>query len=251
MNVEGQIRGSKEITLFDALIYCELAGDKEAPALVLLHGNGEDLHIFDPQIRYFSQYFRTIAIDTRGHGKSTRGKAPFTFHTFANDLMGVFQALHIDKAHIIGFSDGAITALHLALTHSELISSMVLLGANYNPKGLRMIPRMNIRFVYACLAIVSLFSKKMCKRKEIWSLMVSQPNLTIEQLSHLEMPTLIVTGKNDMVSQSHNDEMHRAISDSRRLIIPNGNHFWMLKQPEKLNQYIMDFFKQSKVLQEL
>ena len=229
------------ITLLDTLIYCEFAGDKEAPALVLLHGNGEDLHIFDAQIRYFSQYFRTIAIDTRGHGKSTRGTAPLNFQTFANDLADVFEALQIGKAHIVGFSDGAITALHLALIRPELISSMVLLGANYNPKGLRLIPRLQIRFGYIWLSIVSLFSEKMRKRKEIWSLMIGQPNLTIEELSRITAPTLIVTGANDMVSQSHNDEMSRAIAGSRRLIIPNGNHFWMFKQPEVLNQCIMDF----------
>ena len=245
MNVESQKNGSKEIALFDALIYCEFAGDKNAPALVLLHGNGEDLHIFDSQIRYFSQYFRTIAIDTRGHGKSTRGEDSFTFHTFANDLIDVFEALQIDKAHIIGFSDGAITALHLALTKPELVSSMVLLGANYNLKGLRLIPRMQIRFVYACLSIASLFSGKMRKRKEIWSLMVNQPNLTVEELSRITAPTLIVTGENDMVSQRHNDEMHRTIAGSQRLIIPNGNHFWMFKQPEVLNRCVMAFLNQS------
>ena len=243
VNVEKQKNGSKEIVLFDALIYCEFAGDEEAPVLVLLHGNGEELHIFDAQIRYFSQYFRTIAIDTRGHGKSTRGEEPLTFHTFANDLTDVFEALQIDRAHIVGFSDGAITALHLALTHPELVKSMVLLGANYNPKGLRWFPRLQIKFVYACLTIASLFSEKKRQRKEIWRLMVSQPNLTLEQLSRIKTPALIVTGENDMVSQRHNDEMHFVIAGSKRLIIPKGNHFWMFRQPEALNQCVMDFLK--------
>ena len=234
---------ARVIALFDALIYCEFAGDKEAPALVLLHGNGENLHIFDPQIRFFSQYFRTIAIDTRGHGKSTRGEYPLTFHTFANDLTDVFEALQINRAYIIGFSDGAITALHLALTHPELISSMVLLGVNYNPKGLRWIPRLQIRFVYICLTIAALFSEKMRTRKEIWSLMVGQPNLSIEQLSQIKTPTLIVTGENDMVSQRHNDELHHTIAGSQRLTIHRGNHFWMFRQPEVLNQCVMDFIK--------
>jgi pimeloyl-ACP methyl ester carboxylesterase len=237
----GKINGAKQIALFDALIYCEFSGDNEAPALVLLHGNGEDLHIFDTQIRFFSRYFRTIAIDTRGHGKSTRGSKPLSFQTFANDLADVFEALEINKAHIIGFSDGAITALHLALTHPELISSMVLLGANYHTKGLRLIPRLQIQFVYACLAAASLFSEKIRKRKEIWGLMVNQPHLTLEELSRIQLPTLIVTGEKDMVSQHHNDEMHRAIAGSQRLIIPNGNHYWMFKQTESFHQCVMDF----------
>ena len=70
----------------DALIHCEIYGRKDAPALVFLHGNGEDLHIFEQQISYFSQHYKVIAMDTRGHGKSTRGTAPFNFYTFAADL---------------------------------------------------------------------------------------------------------------------------------------------------------------------
>ena len=234
---------SKQIPLSDALIHCEIAGDEKAPVLVFLHGNGEDLHIFDPQIRYFSQYFRTIAVDTRGHGQSTRGTAPLNFHTFSDDLIGVLDTFQIDKAYIVGFSDGAITALHLALTHPKRISSMVLLGVNYNPQGLLLIPRFQIRFVYVALMIASLFSAKMRRRKEIWSLMINQPNLTIEELSRITIPALIVTGENDMVSQRHNDEINRAIIGSQRLIIPKGNHFWMFKQPEVLNHCIMEFLK--------
>jgi len=250
MTVESNI-STKEIALSDTVINCEVAGDEDAPAMVLLHGNGEDLHIFDSHLRYFSQYFRTIAIDTRGHGKSTRGEAPLTFHTFANDLAEVFDALQIDQAHIVGFSDGAITALHVALTRPELVSSMALIGANYNPKGLRWFPRMEIRFIYACLVIASLFVEKIRKRKEIWRLMVDQPKLTLKQLSRITTPTLIVTGENDMVSQNHNNEIHHAIAGSQRLIIPNGNHYWMFSQPEKLNQCVMDFLKMSPFRKEL
>jgi pimeloyl-ACP methyl ester carboxylesterase len=214
--------------------------------LVFLHGNGEDLHIFDTQIRYFSECYRTIAIDTRGHGKSTRGEAPFTFQTFAQDLIAVFEALQIEKAHIVGFSDGAITALHLALTRPELVSSMILLGANYNPKGLLFMPRLQILFVYAYLSTASLFSEKMRKRKEIWGLMLlNQPNLTLEELSRITAPVLIVTGKHDMISPRHTDKMNRAIARSQQLIIPKGDHFWMFKQPEALNQCIVVFLNKQ------
>ena len=236
-------RLKKEIALLDAVIYCELTGDKKDPSLILLHGNGEDLHIFDQQVRYLSQYFRTIAIDTRGHGKSSRGIEPLNFHTFANDLIYVFEALQIERAHIIGFSDGAISALHLALSKPELVDSMILIGANYNPKGIRFIPRMEIVFTYSYMSVATLFSAKMRKRKEIWSLMVDQPYLTIEELSRITVPTLIVTGENDMVSQRHNDQMNRAIVGSQRMIIPKGNHFWMFRQPEVFRKCVMDFLK--------
>ena len=234
---------SKNIPVNDAQIHCIIAGREDAPALVWLHGNGENLHIFEQQISYFSQHYKVIAVDTRGHGQSTRGTAPFNFYTFAADLIAVLDALQIDKAHIIGFSDGAIIALHAALIAPERIASLVLLGANYNAKGLRLIPRLGVLFVYACLSLSSLFSAKMRSRKEIWELMVYHPNLTIEEISQITLPTLVLTGENDMVSQHHNNEISHAIAGSRRLVIPNGDHFWMFKQPEVFNDCIMEFLK--------
>ena len=239
--MEKETTCSQDIQSGDALIHCEIAGPKDAPVLVLLHGNGEDLHIFDPQINYLSKFCRIIAVDTRGHGQSTRGTAPLTFHTFASDLLTVLDALQVDNAHIIGFSDGAITALHIALTAPEHIRSMILLGVNYNPKGIRLIPRLQIRLAYIGLSVASFFSPKVRKRKEIWGLMVFQPNLTKEEIARITVPALVVTGENDMASQRQNDEIHRLITGSKRLVIPGGNHFWMFKKPELLNNCIIDF----------
>ena len=232
---------TKYIPSGDALIHCKISGREDAGALVFLHGNGEDLHIFDQQISYYSQYYRTVAIDTRAHGLSTRGTAPFNFYTFAADLVAVLDALHINKAHVAGFSDGAIIALHAALIAPERIASMVLLGVNYHPKGLRWIIRLQIRLACLLLSTASLFSAKIRQRTEIWGLMVHQPNLTIAELSRITAPTLIVTGEKDMVSQRHNDEISRVIAGSKRLIIPNGDHFWMFAKPDVLNQCIMEF----------
>ena len=236
----------QDISMGDALIHCEIAGSAAAPVLVLLHGNGENLHIFDAQIGYFSHHYRVIAVDTRGHGQSTRGTAPFNYYTFANDLVATLDALQIDKAHIVGFSDGAITALHTALTAPERVASMVLLGVNCNTKGIRWLSRLLILLMYANLSVASLFSAKMRQRKEIWGLMVYQPNLSIAELSRITVSTLVVTGENDLVRQRHIDEISRAITGAKRLIIPGGNHFWMFKQPETLNRCVMEFIDECR-----
>ena len=229
----------------DTLIHCEISGQKDAPSLVLLHGNGEDGHIFDEQIEYFSQYYQVIAVDTRGHGKSSRGTAPFNFYTFAADLVNVLDRLDIGQAHIIGFSDGAITALHLAITAPDRISSMILLGVNYNIKGIRFIPRLSIMVVYVWLSIASLFSADYRRRKEIWGLMVHHPDLTIEEISHITIPTVVITGKNDMASQRQNDEIAGAIAGSDRITVP-GDHFWMFKTPDVLHRIVMEHLQKTK-----
>ena len=240
---DNQKNRSLYIPANDALIYCKISGCKDAPALFLLHGNDEDLHVFNAQIRYLSQYYRTIAVDTRAQGLSTRGIAPLDFFTFATDLLAILDKLQIDKAHLVGFSDGAITALHAALIAPERISSMVLLGVNCNPQGLRWIPRLQILLKYAWLSVASLFSEMMRQRKEVWGLMVHQPNLTIAELSQINIPTLVVTGEKDMVSQRQNDEISRAIAGSKRIIIPNGDHFWLFEEPDTLNRIVMDFLQ--------
>lgn len=79
--------------------------------LILLHGNGEDSGYFKEQIRFFSKHFRVIAVDTRGHGRSPRGNAPFTLTQFAEDLRCFMLEMGIKKAHILGFSDGANIAM--------------------------------------------------------------------------------------------------------------------------------------------
>ena len=85
--------------------------------LILLHGNGESLEYFEHQIAYFSKNYRVIALDTRGHGKSPRGEAPFSIRQFAEDLKGFMDQKEIEKAHILGFSDGGNIALTFALKY--------------------------------------------------------------------------------------------------------------------------------------
>ena len=89
--------------------------------LILLHGNGEDSTYFVHQIESFSKEYRVLALDTRGHGKTPRGTAPFTIRQFAEDLCAFMDQHEIPKAHILGFSDGGNIALTFALRYLSLI----------------------------------------------------------------------------------------------------------------------------------
>lgn len=98
--------------------------------LILLHGNGEDSRYFKEQIRFFSKHFRVIAVDTRGHGRSPRGKAPFTLTQFAEDLRCFMLEMGIKKAHILGFSDGANIAMLFALKYPQMTDRLILNSGN-------------------------------------------------------------------------------------------------------------------------
>ena len=105
--------------------------------LVLLHGNGESHEYFARQMEPFSRAFRVLAPDTRGHGRSPRGEGAFTLRRFADDLYNFLRARGIERAHILGFSDGANIALYFALAHPEMVDHLILNGANLRPAGVR------------------------------------------------------------------------------------------------------------------
>ncbi len=94
--------------------------------LILLHGNGENCDYFAGQMDAFARHFHVYALDTRGHGKTPRGEAPFTIRQFAEDLLGFLDTHGIVKAHILGFSDGGNTAMIFANKRPEAFNRAIL-----------------------------------------------------------------------------------------------------------------------------
>lgn len=208
--------------------------------LVLLHGNGESSLYFKNQIEYFSKIFRVIAIDTRGHGKSPRGKAPFTIRRFAADLYEFFMQKGIDKANILGFSDGANIALEFALRHSECVEKLILCGANLYPSGLCLWLRAFNRISYAVLSFLCLFSPKFIKKRSLLRLMVKEPDIDPEALKSLNMPSLVMAGSRDVIREDHTRLIADSLANARLCILP-GPHSLAAKSPEAFNRVTADF----------
>ena len=209
-------------------------------ALLLLHGNGEDLSYFEHQVPEFSRCFRVIALDTRGHGKSPRGNAPFSIAQFADDLAGFMDGLGIARAHILGFSDGANIALAFALKYPSRVNRLILDGGNLRPSGVKFFVQLPIVLGYGICSLISLFDKKAIVKKELLGLMVTQPNLRPSDLSGMKIPTLVVAGTDDMIKTSHTKEIHRAIPGSRLALI-EGDHFVANKNPSAFNAAVLEF----------
>lgn len=105
--------------------------------LILLHGNGEDCDYFKGQVDVFAKYYHVISLDTRGHGKTPRGDAPFTIRQFADDLCSFMDSRGIDKANLLGFSDGGNIAMVFAMKYPERVDRLILDGANLDAKGVK------------------------------------------------------------------------------------------------------------------
>lgn len=219
------------------LNYCEKGSGFP---VILLHGNGESLDYFTHQITCFSENYRVVAIDTRGHGQSPRGTAPFSISQFAEDLHNFMDEVGIEKAHILGFSDGGNIALTFALRYPERVEKLILNGANLYSAGVKVSVQLPIVLGYR---IASWFEKKSPEAKknaELLGLMVNEPNIRPEELKQLQTRTLVIVGKRDMIKESHTRLIAESLPDAQLKIIP-GDHFIANRNPEEFNRVVGSF----------
>lgn len=226
----------------DIELHCEETGGGEP--LVLLHGNGEDGTYFAHQIAHFSQRFRVLALDTRGHGKSPRGEAPFTIRQFARDLLAFLDARGIERAHLLGFSDGGNIALVFALAHPERVGKLVLNGANLNARGVKRSVQVPIELGYRMARLFAGLSAKARANAEMLGLMVNDPNVAPEELAALTAPTLVIAGENDMIREDHTRLIAERIPNARLAFVP-GDHFVAAKNPAAFNREVERFLLEA------
>ncbi len=224
----------------DISLYYQEKGNKEP--FILLHGNGEDGSYFKHQIDYFSDSYRVIAIDTRGHGKSPRGTKPFTIEQFSCDLYDFMEELKISEAVILGFSDGANIAMKFAMKYPDKVKALILNGGNLNPRGVKITTQLPIEIGYK---IAKLFASKFHEAKknaEMLGLMVNDPNIERNELSKIKAPTLVICGTNDMIRESHTREIAENVPNSKLSII-KGNHFIANKRYLSFNKEVESFLQ--------
>lgn len=208
--------------------------------LILLHGNGEDMTYFTNQVDCFSRVFRVIAVDTRGHGRTPRGEAPFTIRQFADDLKCFMDAHGLEKTHILGFSDGGNIAMCFAMKYPERVEKLILNGANLFPRGVKAYAQIPITLSYYA---ARLFAKKSPEAKvqtELLGLMVKDPYIQPEELAQIYHPTLVIAGDRDLIKESHTKLICDSLPNGQLAIIP-GDHAVAAKNPEAFNAAVWAF----------
>ncbi|NBI09836.1 alpha/beta hydrolase [Colidextribacter sp. OB.20] len=210
--------------------------------LVLLHGNGEDYTYFKYQMGPFSERYQVIALDTRGHGQSPRGAAPFTLEQFAEDLKEFLDSREISRCHLLGFSDGANIALLFALKYPEYVEKLILNGADLYPSGVKLSIQIPIVLGWGLLQIIRRFDKKARLKWELLDLMTTQPHIKPAGLSALTIPTLVVAGERDMIRDSHTRLIAKSISGSQLVILP-GDHFVARRNWQAFNPVVLKFLQ--------
>lgn len=212
----------------------------EGSTLILLHGNGENCETFSYQLEELSKYFRVIALDTRGHGKTPRGNAPFTLSQFTDDLNGFMQEKGIEKADILGFSDGGNIAIGFALRYPEKVNRLILNGANLSPSGLVPYFIIPVKIMYE--AVKHMKSEKSKSKAALLRLMVEEPDFTPEELNKINKPTLVIAGTHDLILRKETERIAAGINQSS-LVFIKGSHSIHKTHPAAFNKAVLQFLK--------
>lgn len=206
--------------------------------LILLHGNGGSCNEFQAQMEPFAAHFHVFAVDTRGHGRSPRGTAPFTLCQFSDDLHSFLLQQGIEKAHILGFSDGGNIALLFALRYPEMVDKLILNGANLFPAGVKPSVQLPIMLGYRA---AKLFKSETAKHKaELLGLMVNEPHVSLDDLQTVTAETLVIAGTHDMIRDSHTKLIAENLPNAK-LVLVEGDHFIAQKNPEAFNEAVLAF----------
>jgi pimeloyl-ACP methyl ester carboxylesterase len=198
--------------------------------LLLIHGNGEDHHIFDVIALRLAADFTVYSIDSRNHGKS--GKTDqFSYDVMAEDFYQFILAMNLDKPDIIGFSDGAINALILALNHGEAVGKMALLGINLHPEEIKAEILAEIKAAYEAT------------NNPLYKLILEEPNIDLSSLAAVANPTLVIAGEDDLIYTEVFLNVSAAIPNAALLIFGEQDHTSYLVETDFLYPYAMAFLK--------
>lgn len=209
---------------------------------ILLHGNGENGSYFEHQTEHFRDRYRVIALDTRGHGRSPRGVAPFTIEQFSLDLHDFMAANGISRAVILGFSDGANIAMKFAMKHPEMVRALILNGGNLDPTGVKRTTQLPIEIGYRIAKRFAAKSADAAKNAEMLGLMVHEPNIAPQELRQITAPTLVICGTKDMIKQKHTELIASSLPNATLKII-EGTHFIANRNPAEFNRAVDEFLE--------
>lgn len=217
--------------------------------VILLHGGLGNADYWANQVPALAEQYKVIVADSRGHGRSTRSDAPYSYELMASDVLALMDHLGIDKAALVGWSDGGIIGLDIAINHPERLDKLFAFGANYSVSGLRDDIESSVVFGayvekagadYARLSQTpGEYEAFLNAVGEMWA---TQPEYGADQLRAIAVPTAIADGAHDeAIRQDHNKEMAGLIPGAKLVILPDVSHFAMWQDPEQFNAVVLDF----------
>jgi pimeloyl-ACP methyl ester carboxylesterase len=221
--------------------------------VILLHGGLVNANWWGNQVRELQKHYRVIVMDSRGHGRSTRNAEPYGYDLMTSDVIGLMDFLKISKAAMVGWSDGAIVGLDIAMKHPERLTKLFAFAANSDPSGVADIassPVFNAAIARAKKEYEKLsptpgeYPAFLAQITKMWE---TQPNWTADDLKRIAVPTWIVDGDHDEAIKRENTEFMAAqIPDAGLLLQPAVSHFSLLQDPAQFTSDVLHFLQHVK-----
>ncbi|WP_428328946.1 alpha/beta fold hydrolase [Mucilaginibacter sp.] len=227
-------------------MYCEVYG--QGKPLLMIHGNGGSINNFAKIIPYFAKKYKVIVADSRAQGRSADSKDPLSFEMMADDYAVLLDTMHISKAYIIGWSDGGINALLIAMRHPQKVIKLASTGANLWPDSTALIPSLwkDMQKQYAA-------SKnkvwETAKEKNAWKIFLLdylQPNIPLSALKAIKCPSLIICGDHDLIPIEHTVLIYQHIAKANLWVVPNSGHGTLIEHTDDFDRNVNEFFTRKK-----
>lgn len=196
--------------------------------IILLHGNQESHEIFDKLIEKLKNNYEVYAIDSRCHGKSEDSKK-LSYNLMCNDIIQFIKELNIEKPILYGFSDGGIIGLLVAIKDSNLLSKLIISGANINPDVFTATDLILTKIVY------------FFTRSKYIKMMLNEPNIPVGDLKKITIPVHVLAGEKDVIKLEHTKLIADNIENSTLEIIENENHGSYIIHSDKLYEIIKKY----------
>ena len=225
-------------------MYCEEYGPESGMPLLMIHGNGGSIRAFSHNIPYFAAKYRVIAADSRSQGKSKDPGPVLTFEMMADDEAALLDALHIKSAYVLGWSDGGIVALALAMRHPDKVIKLAATGANVQPDASAFAPGLWDRWKKQYDADKNKIWKTDKERNE-WKLFMldwDQPNIPFDALHAIGCPSLIICGDHDLISIEHTVKIFQNIPHAALWVVPSSGHATLIEHADEFNRKVDEFF---------
>lgn len=223
-------------------MYAEVYGTGQA--LLIIHGNGGSIDNFSNQIPYFDKKYKVIVADSRAHGKSTDNGDSLTYEMMADDYAALLDAMKIDSALVIGWSDGGINGLLLAMRHPKKVKKLAITGANLWPDTTAVFPEVLdlVNPSYQSLKVKTNKNQMEMRGWKLVRLLVEQPNIPAPELSKVKCPTLVIGGDHDVIKEEHTMLIYKNLPTAYLWILPNAGHSTPIAYKDEFNKTIDNFF---------
>ncbi|MBY5769452.1 alpha/beta hydrolase [Rhizobium laguerreae] len=220
----------------------------EGDPILFIHGGLGNAEVWGHQVADFAKDHRVIVADSRGHGRSTRSQQPFGYDLMTSDYVALLDYLKIDKVTLVGWSDGGIIGIDMAMKNPEKLTRVIAQAANVTTDGVKA-DVMNNKTFNDYINVAGDYYRKLSPTpneydafvtqiSEMWA---TQPAWTAADLGKIAVPVTLAIGDHDeAVKLDHTEMMAKDIAGARLVILKDASHFAMLQDPTGYDAMIRD-----------